>query len=243
MATAADAVAYVTSLNRRIRKNVPEFMAKRFAPVYIFNIYPRAHRVMLGSLGEFHIPACEVGQPYSKPCIINGFIADEYDLGDGKGNMSWNPEQGEDVAKDVVGIGSYSEGLSTMTTNRQWWGCFIAAGETPTAEELEAARKKLEQNMKMWLAEGDQLVTQGKRPEATHIEAAVWLKQVRQWSNPVIAMMECPGCGESIKPNIARHTCGAVIDKLKAIELGMIPDDTAPVAKAPLSESAKVVQK
>ena len=236
MASAQDALAFVQSMNHRSRKNVPAFMASRFPPVYIYNIYPRQHSVSLGGLGTYVIPACEPGKPYSKPCIVNGFIADEYDLGDGKGNMSWNAEQGEEVAKDVVGIGSYTAELSPLTTNREWWGCFIAKGETPTPEELSAAKEKLERCMKMWLADGDRLAGQGEKGIAQigipHIEASVYLKQPRQWSNPVVAMIECPGCGSPIKPYIAKcGNCGAILDRVKAIELGLIPDETAP-AKA-----------
>ena len=233
MATANDALAFVHSMNKRNRKSIPDFMAKRFPPVYVYNIYPREQVRLLGSLGRFVIPACEPGKPYSKPLIVNGFIADEYDLGDGKGNMSWNAEAGEDVARDVVGYKSYSAELSPVSTNYEWWGCFIAKGEVPTKEELDEAHAKLEKCMKMWLAEGDRLSLQGEKGleqiGIPHREAAMWLKQPRKWCDPAVAMIECPGCGTAVKPFIAKcGSCGAILDRVKAIELGLIPDETAP---------------
>ena len=246
-------------MNQRTRKNVPEFMAKRFPSVYIFNIYTQSHRRQGYAGGEYLIPACEPGQPYSKPVILNGFIADEYDLGDGRGNMAWNAEEGANVAKDVVGIGSTSPALSSMTTNLEWWGVFIASGqhqtdeekkdpafgrgEKPTQWELRQAREKLDKLMARILSDGDRLAPfqndpKGEKLTQIHFDAAAYLKQPRNWSNPVMAMQDCPGCGEAVKPHIAKcGKCGAILDRAKAIELGLIPPD--PPAPKPNDWPAK----
>ena len=240
-------------MNRRNRKGVPDFMVKRFAPIYIFNIYPKSHRRQGYAGGEYIVSACEPGQPYSKPCIINGFIADEYDLGDGQGNMSWNPEEGQNVAKDVVGIGSTSPELSMMTTNLEWWGVFIARGENqtdeekkdpvygrgekPTKWELAQAKSKLDRLMARILSEGDRIAPFQNDPKSEkltqiHFDAAAYLKQPRNWANPIQAMQDCPGCGEAVKFGIAKcGHCGAILDRVKAMELGLIPDETVPKGK------------
>ena len=251
--TTRDAELHVASMNQITRKNVPEFMAKRFPPVYVFNIGPKSHRRQGYAGGEYNIAACEQGQPYSKPTILNGFIADEYNLGDGRGGMSWNAEEGADVAKDVVGIGSTSPELSAMTTNLEWWGVFIASGQNPTAEEqkdpaytkgekptkweLAQAKSKLDKLMARILSEGDRIAPFQNDPNSEkltqiHFDAAAYLKQPRNWANPVQAMSDCPGCGNPVKQNIAKcGSCGAILDRVKAIELGLIPDETAPKGK------------
>jgi len=232
--TTADAEAYVASMNSRTIQSVPGFLQDRFDAVYIFNIYNRAHRRQGYAGGEKTIPACEPGKPHSEPLIIDGFVPDFYMANGGTGNMSWNAEEGRNVAKDLVGIGSYSAGLSALTTDLTWWGVFIAAGKVPTQAELDEAHKKLEQTQKFWLAQGDQLAAQGKQVESNHVEAAVWLNQPRNWANPIRAMLECPGCGNPVKPNIAKcGSCGAILDKIKAMELGLIPDTTAPSSNQP----------
>ncbi len=246
--TTRDAEMHVASMNQKIRKAVPKFMGERFSPVYIFNIYNKSHRRQGYAGGERIIPACQPGQKYSRPLVIDGFIADEYDLGDGRGNMAWNAEQGSDVAKDIVGIGSSSPELSSQTTNLEWWGVFIAAGEVPTEAELKEAKSKLDRLMARILADGDRMAPFQNDPRSEklcqiHFDAAAYLHQPRNWSNPVVAMQDCPGCGSTVKPGIAKCAhCGAILDRVKAIELGLIPDETAP-SKAPLSEVAKVVQK
>jgi len=249
--TTRDAELHIASMNSRNRKSVPTFMASRFPPVYIFNIYSKSHRRQGYAGGEYVIPPCESGQPYSKPCIINGFIADEYDLGDGQGNMSWNAEEGENVAKDVVGIGSTSPELSSMTTNLEWWGVFIAKNQNPTAEEqkdlaiakgekptkweLAQAKSKLDRLMARILSDGDRIAPFQNDPKSEkltqiHFDAAAYLKQPRNWANPVMAMQDCPGCGEPVKIGIAKcGHCGAILDRVKAMELGLIPDETVPV--------------
>ena len=235
MATTQDALAYINSMNSRNRKAVPGFMKDRFPKVYVWSLYWRPLERRQGSLGMRIVPGCPDGQAVSEPLVIDGFIADEFDLGDGRGNMSWNAEAGTDVADDFIGARSYSAEMSTHTTNYEWYGVFRSAAEKPTIEELETAYAKLEKFQKMWLADGDRLALQGEKGleqiGTPHREAAIWLKQPRSWSQPAVAMIECPGCGNSVKPYIAKcGSCGAILDRMKAIKLGLIPDD-APKGK------------
>lgn len=228
-ATTRDVVMHLNSLNSRKRKPIPAYFddAAKFPPVYIFNIYDMEHSVPLGGLGSFLIPACELGAEYSAPCVVKGFIADEYDEADGNGKMSWNPEQGADVAKDVVGIGSSNPQMGSYTTNREWWGVFIAKGEKPSDEELSDAKKKLDQMMTHLVMEGDRLALQGpeglKQIGPVHRRAVQWKKQKRDWATLPETMIDCPGCGDPIKPGVVKHSCGAILDMEKAIKLGMVP--------------------
>src|SRR5215469_13732166 len=124
MPNSQEAMTYVNSFNAIKRKAVPEFLRRQSKDVYICNIYPWAHQARLGSLGTFYVPACAPGKPYSAPCVVPNFIADEYPLADGQGTMSWTAEEGRKVAEDVVGMHSYHNDLGPMTTNIEWWGVF-----------------------------------------------------------------------------------------------------------------------
>ena len=73
MITANEVASAVGGLNKRARQPIPEAL-KRNPPLYIFNIYEMKHTRGLGSLGTFHVPACEPGEAYSKPLVV---IADD----------------------------------------------------------------------------------------------------------------------------------------------------------------------
>lgn len=258
-ATTRDVDNYVASMNSIKRKNIPTFLDGRFPPVLVYNIYTMKHGPIWGLPGgPYHIPACEEGKPFSRPCVVKGIIHEEYSLSDGQGNMSYNDWEGIDVAEaDVVGKKSYTPGNTTLSTNLMWKGVFACKdpqkcptcegnealkadcdtcygfGTIPSAAELAEARNLLEQHMKMWLADGDAVSSANdpKNPvQPMHRAAALFLKQNRAWSTAVRAMQECPGCGEPVKPNIAKcGHCGAILDRKKAIELGLLPPESQPV--------------
>lgn len=48
--------------------------------------------------------------------------------------MGWVPVTGTEIAAEVVGLHSSSPDLSLNTTNRAWWGVFIAAKKEPSSE-------------------------------------------------------------------------------------------------------------
>ena len=220
MKTTAEVAAFIASQNERKLDQVPEFLRGGFAAVYIFNIYQKQHQVDLGSLGHFVIPACPVGEEYSEPLIIPGHIADYYDE-PAAGRMAFKSLSGKQVALDVVGIGSYSSAMGTMSTNLEWWGVFIAEGEKPTKNELAEAKKKLTAFQTMWLQEGDRLALGGEKGLAqimpVHREAVKWLNQNRQWAQTPQQMDNCPACGVPVKPGVAVcFSCNAIIDLEKA---------------------------
>lgn len=239
--TAAQASAHIQSMNQRTRRPLPEFVSKTVKPVYIYNIYNRKHLVHgMPGRGTYLIPACPEGKPYSEPCVIPGIVADEFDLADGQGNMATNPLEGLKVARDIVGITSAQPELGVMDPNRENWGVFIAEGEKPTDKELERAKKKLVAFMTIILNEGDKAARDTRAGVKEnpivqiHYDAAVYLKQKRDWNATPEQRQDCPGCGENIKPNIAKCPhCGAILDKIKAIELGLIPDVTEPKKESP----------
>ena len=250
--TTKDVSDLVAAQNSKNRKSVPEFLKKQFRDIYIYNTFENRWKQDLGGLGSYYIHACEAGRQFSRPTLVKGFVADEYDEGDGKGSMSWTPIEGTDIAKAIVGITSHSPAIGVTTTNLEWWGVFIAKdmfrcpgcaderamretcetcygmGRVPGQLEIAAAREKLTQLMKVFLADADRLALNGDKGlleiGIPHRQAALLLKQPRTWSSPVQAMVDCLGCGNPVKPGIAKcGACGAILDRAKAIELGLIP--------------------
>ncbi len=53
--------------------------------------------------------------------------------------------------------------------------------------------------------------------------AALYLGVEKEWFYQPRETVECPGCGEKIKPGFAVcKTCGAILDRAKAAELGLV---------------------
>lgn len=237
MPNAAEAIGYVKSLNRRTRAHIPSNMkAAREAvpPSYIFNVYPQSWTKGLGSLGTFVIPACPEGAEYSEPLVVKSFIDCEYDLGDGTGRMGWFPENGEQVAKDIVGIGSSLETLQPCTTNKEWLGVFISKSNPPRKSEIQEAKNKLTRYMQVLLKEADDLALGGEKGisqiGSMHRKAVKFLNQSRAWAVMPEKLDSCPGCQQQIRKGVVRHDCGAILDWDKAIELGMVKASEKPGA-------------
>lgn len=212
--------------NARIVPQVSETL-RRIAEekkVHIFNIYPVSWRKSLGSLGTFTIPACadngsqrpEDWAPYSKALIVPGLVFESFDMGTKHLSMAhWD---GMDVAKDILGL---TDGLAANSLER--WGVFIAAGATPTKEELLQAKKRLSATMAEALQEGDRKWrgSDKERKELSdyHKRAAQYLNQKREWDSLAAEQVSCKFCGEPIKPNLIKcPQCREILDHQRWLE-------------------------
>jgi transcription initiation factor TFIIIB Brf1 subunit/transcription initiation factor TFIIB len=70
-----------------------------------------------------------------------------------------------------------------------------------------------------------------------HRRAAISLNMEREWAYIPQRMVDCPACGEKVKPGVAvcRH-CGAVLDAEKAAKHGL---GTQPLQKMEESKSPR----
>src|SRR5580692_3998956 len=105
--------------------------------VHIFNVGPWPHSVSMGSLGMFHIPACEPGQKFAAMKPLPGIIAEPVPI-DEK-HMELHQEEGRYVADQIIGVGMMRSPSESLVP----YGVFVAAGKEPTAQELSEANKKL----------------------------------------------------------------------------------------------------
>jgi hypothetical protein len=115
-----------------------------------------------------------------------------------------------------------------------YFGVFVAAGELPTQEEMTQSHQRLSAFYR-------RLVTAADREwERSHSylfindverRAAQYLGIEKEWFYQPRETVECPGCGEKIKPGFAVcRTCGAILDRVKAAALGLAPAAAASVS-------------
>lgn len=220
--SAQDAQAHVASLNQRKRQKLPTALMAMRPPVYVHNIFDMPHQVQLGGLRSWNIPACPKGSDYVS-IKVPGMIADEYDTGDGNGSMGVLPVMGEDVANEIVGCKSAQKELGIYTNNKEWLGVFWSHNEVPSEEELETARGKLQRYAEVMVADGNRRNLEGHSDKpgvginsigVMHRKFALYLGQNVPWAQLVQQMIDCPGCGDRVKPNIIQHVaCGYVFDE------------------------------
>jgi len=203
----------------------PAFVAEG-PKAYVASVCDVELKRSLGTLGTYAIPASQdAGEAHSTgsgqaPAVLEiEPRVEQVDIGlglDGKyGKEFWSARK---IAEDVVGIHSYE--------NYEKWGVFVCAGERPTEAELAAARARLLKTYQALIFEADQLHA---RPNGfrditdVHRRAAKYLGQERPWAYTPQQLVPCPGCGERLVPTVAvcRH-CGAVLDRKRAEELGII---------------------
>jgi hypothetical protein len=193
--------------------------------VFVFNVGPWSYSVQQGSLGTFYIPACEDGQPYSRPLKIKGINAEPYPEGDGK-MKTLKPERGSDIAKAVLGIGPFRQPQHALTLR----GCFISATETPSATNLKTANEHLMTYYRNLVAEADRGYQQGPTAlarvldgsDGRHFLAARKIGRTESqspWlgnSTQQVDRAECSNCGTPHKPGIAEcPSCGNILDMEK----------------------------
>jgi hypothetical protein len=127
------------------------------------------------------------------------------------------------------------------------FGVFVAEGEIPSDNELERAREKLAAFYRRLVAGAD------REWERSHSylfindverRAAHCLGLEKEWFYQARETVECPGCGEKIKPGVAVcRTCRAILDPIKATRLGLAPPALAspPMISAEGKVAANVV--
>ena len=157
------------------------------------------------------------------------------DLGD-KRTMEYRitaREIAEDLARELngdSGEGSYH-------------GVFVAAGEAPTESELAEARRRLEEFQRRLVAAADLEWERTKNPMLiTDLErrAARQLGLEKPWLYDARPLADCPVCAEKIKHGVAVcRSCGAILDREKAAQYGLVAPDEKDSPRSRRSHSDK----
>jgi hypothetical protein len=178
--------------------------------------WPPRHRTYFGSL---EVSSPQPGEAFAIT-PIRGCLG-VMDLGD-KRTMEYRitaREIADDIAREIngdSGEGSYH-------------GVFVAAGETPTENELAEARRRLEEFQRRLVAAADLEWERTKNPMfITDLErrAARQLGLEKPWLYDARPLADCPVCAEKIKHGVAVcRSCGAILDREKAAQYGLVAAD------------------
>jgi hypothetical protein len=194
-------------------------------PIHIFSLWKEPFTVGRGGMGTFTIPARAADKRYSDPLKIPYLVAETVPVEIDKSEDRFH--SGAAFAKDILSQGPFHSKADDLAQ----YGVFIAAGETPTEEELKAAEAKLDLKCRDLIQEADgfhqQGPTQALNIQALHRWAADRMNVDRPWNAAEKPMMDCPGCGSRISKLAAIHACASgvvsVIDPDKARSLGILP--------------------
>jgi hypothetical protein len=212
--------------------------------VRIFNVGDMEHRIERPwvNFNPAHrarmiiIPACEAGEKYSKPFIIQDVIqVPVYSLG--QGEFSTRGVDGRFLAQDAIHpedphgnwrtLRPINQGMaSNEGTNLYRWGVFWTTNEIPAEDELKTAKTRQEEFYNHLIEEAKTYWMAG--PEArrqignTHRRAASYFSLEFEWNQVYKARMECPGCGTSIPQTaVICFKCPATFNWQKALDLGL----------------------
>lgn len=158
--------------------------------------------------GISHIPACPKGESYALFLITNR--GDALDLGDNR-RFPFTISARE-IAADLI-------------QDLEPHGIFVSAGARPSDDELASAQTKRLEWYQLLIAEADIVWARGhsyRKIFDMHRRAALSLGVERDWAFVPQKMVDCPVCGEKVKPQVAlcKH-CGAVLDAEKAARHGI----------------------
>lgn len=140
------------SLRSQFRQpDIPEVMRK-FAKEnqhFIYNVGPWPWQISAGTTGTFTIPACGEKETVSAPLVIDAVIWETYIVDGGVlANQDWD---GAKITQEILGHGPMRGPQESLIP----WGCFLAASERPTAQEIAKANKALD-------AKASQLVSEAR---------------------------------------------------------------------------------
>jgi len=146
----------------------------------------------------------------------------------------------QEIAEDLV------REINGDSGEGSFHGVFVAAGPEPTEQELADARRKLEVFQRRLVDAADlEWERSHNMMFITDLErrAARELGLEKPWLYDPRPMADCPACGEKIKPGVAVcRTCGAILDREKAVKFGLAEREEAGGAEA-ATHVEKVVEK
>lgn len=220
----------------------PDNAAPQLAPAYkirIFNLLPVEWNVEKGSVGTFRIQGCEPGEDYSEPLVLPSVVTDSYFV---EMELKTHSVSGEFMAQDILHptIGanwSFGQNLDEL-------GCFWTKNEKPTQQEITTARRKMEDSGRKLLGMATKIETSGRLDDITPLMRvfATYFGEDRPWNRIYKKLAECPGCGEPVKPNIIKHSCGFVFDPDRALLATMITPEQHKFIMAEL-EKRQLIEK
>jgi hypothetical protein len=191
------------------------------------------------------IPACKPNEKYSKPFVIADIVQEPV-LNVSMGNFLTRGVDGRFLAQDAINpedpqgswrtVRPMNQGMMMNEgTNLYNWGVFWTVNEVPAAEELAAAKERMESYFNYLIEEAKSLFMgapdQRRQIGRTHRRAANYFGLEFEWNQIYRAKQECPGCGMLLPITaVVCQKCPATFNWQKAIELGLRTVDQAVAA-------------
>jgi hypothetical protein len=200
-------IATTTQSGRREMPHITRSPSNGVASVTIASVSDQDWYISR-TYGVYHIPACAKGQRCSTLCITPR--SDAVDFGDSR-RMPIEISARQ-IADDVI-------------QDLQDHGVFLCATERPNESEIASATDRRNRYYHKLVAEADTMWARGhsfREISDLHRRAAIALGIERDWAYVPTQMVDCPACGEKVKPGIAvcRH-CRAILDPEKAAKHGL----------------------
>ena len=191
----------MTTMTRTIGPAVPTAHARE-TQATIANISDQDFYITR-TYGVFHIPARPSAEAYA--FLVVKPRSDAIDLGDNRKYPFLISAR--DIAEDII-------------HDLEQHGIFVSAGERPSDEELASATEVRDTWYRQLVAEADEMWARGhsyREISDMHRRAVMAMKLEREWAYVPQRSVDCPACGEKLKPGVAlcRH-CGATLDAERA---------------------------
>lgn len=211
--------------------------------VYIYNVANREfERRMPPHLPRLILKACPADQEYIQVArIAEPFEQADRDIDTGEVRMRFH--DAKKIAQDIVCSGAPdmdtpSPDAVAAGVDYRVKGLFWSVNNPPTAEEIKKANKRVEDFFRARLARNRQLEFTNPKElyerlgEDDHLAAEYFPDEDYAWhSRPVrkpktVAKVDCPYCGEPIKPGVAFHKGDdgdlCILDWKRAYEAGKV---------------------
>lgn len=133
-----------------------------------------------------------------------------------------------DIVREINGDLPAMVSTRQGTTERivKTMGAFASPTRIPSRELLAKCRDTFHKYCAALVAEGNSVWDRTKdyrQISDLYRDAAEELGISTVWHENLLDRQTCPGCGDSVRKNIAIHpTCGAILDRAKANSLGLI---------------------
>jgi hypothetical protein len=128
--------------------------------------------------------------------------------------------------------------INSDAGEQSFLGVFVCAGNVPNEDELRNAHARLADFYRALVAAADREWERSHSFLFIHDlqrRAAGCLGLDKEWYYQARETAECPGCGERVKPGVAVcKSCGAILDREKALALGLLQPPPEPVGEKPL---------
>ena len=194
------------------------------------------HWILHRSYGTYRVRGCEDGEAYALTRVDRRKAV--MDLGDKRTHEV--PIPADEIAADLC------REINADGGEESFFGVFAADGETPTSDELRQARERLTAFYRRLVAGADRewershsylFINDVERRAAHHLGLEKeWFYQARE-------TVDCPACGEKIKPGVAIcRVCGAILDREKAASLGLGDRSLGSKAIAPAAAPAEATR-